>query len=107
MKLLLALVITLGVVGCSSAPRQTARPYCHTSQEIRTTDNTVVSSETVVKCNDDPVENIVMKRAGIASNCGESTNWITLPNGKSIETKQLVCQKFNGRWEVIPEYISR
>lgn len=104
----LVLATVMALTGCSSAPqRQSARQYCYTSQEIKVKDNEKVSSETMVKCNDDPVEQIVMKKAGIAQNCGESTNWVTLPNGKTIQTKQLVCQKFNGRWEVIPEYVAR
>jgi uncharacterized protein YcfL len=97
----------IALVGCSSTPKGPAKQYCYTSQEIRTKDRQTVSSETVVKCNDDPVEQIVIKKAGIAQNCGETTDWITLPNGKEIKVRNLVCQKFDGRWEIIPEYAGR
>jgi hypothetical protein len=94
-------VIIALLTGCSSAPKQTAGQYCHTSQEIRLKDNERVSSETLVKCNDDPVERVVIKRAGIAQNCGEYTYWMTL-NGKPVERKAISCQKWNGTWEIIP-----
>ena len=60
-----------------------------------------------VKCNDDPIEQIVIKKAGIAQNCGESTDWIRLPNGREIQNRNLVCQRFDGKWELIPEYAGR
>lgn len=105
---IILMFIVIGLLsGCSSAPKQTARQYCHTSQEIRTKNGTNVSSETLVKCNDDPVEQIVMKKAGMAQNCGESTDWVRLPSGKEIQVRNLVCQKFDGRWELIPEYSAR
>lgn len=106
--LIVCMMIVVGLLsGCSSAPKQTARQYCYTSQEIRTKNGSNVSSETLVKCNDDPVEQIVMKKAGMAQNCGEVVDYVELPGGKVIQTRNLVCQKFNGRWEYIPEYSAR
>ena len=103
----LALACVMALTGCSSAPKQTARQYCHTSQEVRVKNGTNVSSETLVKCNDDPIEQIVIKKAGMAQNCGESTDWIRLPNGREIQNRNLVCQRFDGKWELIPEYAGR
>jgi hypothetical protein len=54
--------------GCSSAPKGPAKPYCYTAQEIRTKDKTTVSSETLLRCTDDPIEKVTIKRAGVASN---------------------------------------
>lgn len=100
--------IVIALAGCSSAPKQTSsRQYCYTSQEIRNKNGNTVSSETLVKCNDDPVEQIVMKKAGMAQNCGEVLDYVELPSGKIIQNRNLVCQKFNGRWELIPEYAGR
>lgn len=97
----LVIIVALIMAGCSSAPKQTASQYCHTSQEMRVKDNERVSSETLVKCNDDPVERVVIKRAGIAQNCGEYTYWMTL-NGKPVERRAVSCQKWNGTWEIVP-----
>lgn len=106
---IIAMFIVIALLsGCSSAPKQTtSRQYCYTSQEIRTKNGTNVSSETLVKCNDDPVEQIVMKKAGMAKNCGEVVDYMELPSGKVIRNRNLVCQKFDGRWELIPEYAGR
>ena len=98
---LMIIVIAL-LSGCSSTPVQTTkRQYCHTSQEIRKNGNNVVSSDTLVKCNDDPVEQMVVRKAGVATNCGEFTNRMTI-RGQYREEKAVACQKFDGTWEVIP-----
>jgi hypothetical protein len=89
------------LVGCSSAPVQTKRQYCYTSQEIRKNGDNVINSQTTVKCNDDPVEQIVIRKAGVASNCGEFTNRMTI-RGEYREEKSIACQKFDGTWEIIP-----
>jgi hypothetical protein len=104
MKLLLVLVLAVPVVltGCSSAPvKTTQRQYCYTSQEIKTRNKETVSSETIVKCNDDPIEQIVIKKAGVASNCWPTKSRINL-GGRYIEEVSIACQKFDGTWEVIP-----
>lgn len=91
--------LCLSLTGCSSTPKQTtARPYCNTSQEIRTKNGTNVSSETVVKCNDDPIEQIVIKKAGMAQNCGWVSNPITLPGGRTVNEAYISCLASNGRW---------
>ena len=103
---LIAILLSLAVVGCSSAPVGPAKPYCYTAQEIRTKNGTTVSSETVLQCTDDPVEKVTIKRAGVAKNCGEYTYYVTL-NGKSVQQRGLACEKFNGSWEIIPNYSAR
>jgi uncharacterized protein YceK len=104
MKLLIAIAIAVPVVltGCSSAPvKTTQRQYCHTSQEIKTRDRETVSSETTVKCNDDPIEQMVVRKMGIAANCGEYKYVMNL-NGRPVERIGYACQKYNGTWEVVP-----
>jgi hypothetical protein len=96
----LALASVIALTGCSSAPKQTAsgaRQFCYTSQEIRTKNKETVSSETLVKCNDDPIERIVIKKAGMAENCGWTSNWVTLPNGKMINDRYITCFTEGGR----------
>ncbi len=100
--LILAMVVVISLLaGCSSTPREPIRPYCHTSQEIRKQNNETVSSETVVKCNDDPVEQMVIRKAGVATNCGQFKNRINI-NGRYREEIGIACQKFDGTWEVMP-----
>lgn len=103
---LVAVLLSLAVVGCSSAPVGPAKPYCYTAQEIRTKNGATVSSETLLQCTDDPLEKVTIKRAGVAKNCGEYTYYVTL-NGKSVPQRGLACEKFNGSWEVIPNYSAR
>lgn len=95
-------ILLLALSGCSTtAPTGSARQYCYTSQEIRTKNKEQVSSETLVKCSDDHVERITIKKAGVAKNCGDYTYYVTL-NGRSVEQRGLACEKFNGTWEIIP-----
>ena len=96
-------LLLLALSGCSSTAPQhgSVRQYCYTSQEIRTMNKEQVSSETLVKCSDDHVDRITIKKAGIAQNCGDYTYYVTL-NGKSVQQRGLACEKFNGNWEIIP-----
>lgn len=105
MKLLI-LLLSVIVAGCSSQPVGPAKPYCYTAQEIKTKNGSTVSSETLLKCTDDPIEKVTIKRAGVAKNCGEYTYYVTL-NGKSVPQRGLACEKFNGSWEVIANYADR
>ena len=90
------------LVGCSSAPKAvTQRQYCHTSQEIRKNGDDVVSSDTLVKCNDDPIERMTVKKLGISQNCGEYKYLMPL-GGVLQERRGYACQKFDGTWEIVP-----
>ena len=99
----LVILLTLTVIGCSSAPKGPAKPYCYTAQEIRTKNGSTVSSETLLQCTDDPIEKVTVKRAGVAKNCGLYTYTVTL-NGRPTEQRGLACEKFDGNWEIIPNY---
>ena len=92
------LACLMALTGCSSAPKQTTdKPYCYTNKEVRVKNGTNVSSETLVKCSDDPIERIVIKRAGMAENCGWTSNWITLPSGRTVNDKYITCITEGGR----------
>lgn len=97
---IIAIFVLIALTGCGSTPtkQSTARQYCYTSQEIKTKNSNSVSSETLVKCSDDPVERIVIKRAGMAENCGWTSNWITLPNGRTVNEKYIACITSDNRW---------
>lgn len=99
----LLFVVAILLTGCSSTQpvKTTQRQYCYTSQEIVTKDKEQVSSKTMVKCNDDPVEQMVIRKAGIANNCGQFKNRMTV-GGKYREEVGIACQKFDGTWEVMP-----
>jgi len=102
MKPLIAVIaISLVLPGCSSAPvKTTARQYCHTKQHIRLKDGETVASDTDINCNDDPIEQLTIKKTGIASNCGVVKDYMTL-NGKVKEHRYIACQKLDGGWEIV------
>lgn len=99
----LLLIVSLAVAGsgCSSTPVKSAKQYCHTSQEIRVQDKETVSSETLIRCNDDPIEQIGIKKMGVAKQCFEQPYRHQLPSGRIIEGRGYACQKYDGTWEVI------
>lgn len=98
-----AVIISMYIViallsGCASSPQtKPVKQYCYTSQEIRTKNGSNVSSETLVKCNDDPVEQVVIKKAGLAQNCGQVSNFINI-NGRLIDEPYIACQDLRGKW---------
>ena len=99
-KISLLLIVSLAVAGsgCSSTPVKSAKQYCHTSQEIRVQDKETVSSETLIKCNDDPIEQIGIKKMGVAKQCFEQPYRHQLPSGRIIEGRGYACQKYDGTW---------
>jgi hypothetical protein len=101
MKTLLVIVSLAALAGCSSSPKKIASQFCYTSQEVRVKNNETVSSETVVSCNDDPVERIPIKKIGVAKQCFESPYKHQLPSGRMIQGMGYACQKFDGTWEII------
>ena len=101
MKSVILGLAVLSLVGCSSAPPKQHKQYCHTSQEIRKQGNDTVSSETLVRCNDDPIEQIGIKKMGVAKQCFESPYRHQLPSGRIIEGRGYACQKYDGTWEII------
>ena len=104
MKIIIAVALSIPIVltGCSSAlVKTTQRQYCYTSQEIKTRNKEEVSSETTVKCNDDPIEQMVVRKIGIATDCGEYKYVMNL-NGQPVQRVGYACQEYNGTWEVVP-----
>lgn len=98
MKTILLVAVTSILVGCSSTPTKMAKPYCNTSQEIKVRNGQNVSSETVVSCNDDPVEQFNIKKVGISKRCFDDSRWIQLPSGKRVYNEAYACQKPDGNW---------
>ena len=98
------LIVGVAVLaGCSSAPRQSkliSDQYCHTSQTIETTDKQVVSSKTLVKCTDDPIERYAPAKMGLAKDCIETYLPINR-GGRLIQEKVYACRKLNGVYDVV------
>jgi hypothetical protein len=101
MKLLFLVVVAASLVGCSSPKKSklVSDQYCHTSQTIEKEDSNI-SSKTVIKCTDDPVERYVPAKIGIAKDC-YTAHIPMLRNGRSIYEKIIVCQKLNGSYDVV------
>jgi surface antigen len=55
-----------------------------------------------MKCNDNKIDRIAIKQAGIAQNCGEYEYYITL-GGKAVAQHGMACKRFDGHWEVLSE----
>jgi hypothetical protein len=97
-------VVALGLallVGCSSAPKTTSAPYCHTSQTIVTENRESVNSKTVVECTDDTVKRMTQVTMGISADCGEYTYMMPLQN-RMVERRGYACKKYDGTWEILP-----
>ena len=101
MKHLILAVSLIALTGCGSTPPKQVGQFCHTSKTVEVDNGSSVSSKTTVSCSDDPVERIVMKRTGIASNCGEYRYVMNL-NGKPVERRSYACKKWDGTWEIVP-----
>jgi hypothetical protein len=100
-KYLIVLLAITGLYGCGSASPKQVSQFCHTSKTIEVGNGSAVASKTIVSCSDDPVERIVMKRTGIASDCGEYRYVMNL-NGKPVERRNYACKKWDGTWEIVP-----
>jgi hypothetical protein len=91
------------MTGCSSAPKQSKlvnNQYCYTSQTIQSKDKETVTSTTTVKCSDDPVEQYVPAKMGIAKECGEVYVPMNL-GGRLVREKVIACKKHDGHYSVI------
>jgi hypothetical protein len=102
MKIVLAALAGLALVGCSSVPKVVAEKpqYCSTSQTIVTQNNETVNSQTMIECTDDQIKRLTVNRMGLAPNCGEFTYWTRIGN-KDVQRKGISCQKLDGSWEII------
>ena len=104
--IIILIMLLIALAGCSSSPVGPAKPYCYTAQEIRTKNGSTVSSETLLQCTDDPIEKVTIKRAGVAKNCGLYNYTVTL-NGRPVQQRGLACERFDGTWEIVPNYQHR
>lgn len=104
---IMAVLITC-LSGCSSAPKKSrlvSDKYCHTSQDIVVQDKETVSSRTQVKCSDDPIEQYVPAKMGLAKDCYETFIPMNL-GGRLVQEKIYVCQKLSGVYDVVdPSYV--
>lgn len=107
MKLLFLVVVAASLVGCSSPKKSklVSDQYCHTSQTIEKEDSNV-SSKTVIKCTDDPIERYVPKKMGISKDCQPINIPINL-NGRLVYERIYACQKYDGRYDVIESHRMR
>jgi uncharacterized protein YceK len=95
--------------GCSSVPQSTkigSNQYCYTSQTVQTVNKESVTSTTTVKCSDDPVEQYVPAKMGIAKDCAETTIPMNI-GGRLVREKMYVCQKHNGVYTVVDSLTMR
>lgn len=105
--LIVCMFIVIGLLsGCSSSPRRPpSEQFCDLRSETvatRDSQGNILSQRTkeVMVCSDNQVDRLVIKKAGIAENCGEYVYYINL-NGKAVPQRGIACQKFDGRWEVV------
>jgi uncharacterized protein YcfL len=98
-------LVSVYLVGCSSAPRiQAQKPqYCHTSQTIQTKNGETVNSVTQVECTDDQVKRVTTARLGMSKNCGYFTSWMK-KGGKDVQYRAISCQLPDGSWEIVNTY---
>ena len=103
------LFLLMALSGCSSSPKRAAsEQFCDlktiTNVQRDTTGRVIgqTTKETMV-CSDNRIERMAIKQAGIAKNCGEYSYYVTL-KGRSVEQRGLACEKFNGTWEIVPNY---
>jgi surface antigen len=87
-----------------------AAPFepCHTEKTVTKTKDEwgdVKVSETSKTICSDKLGH-VLQDTGAAKNCGLYTYTVTL-GGRPVQQQGLACEKFNGNWEVIPNYSSR
>jgi hypothetical protein len=102
MKTVALLLGVTVLAGCASAPDYEAhRPdYCSTSQTIDVYNGNTVDSSTRIECTDNQVDRLVVKRAGIASNCGVYNYW-TKRGGRDVQRQGISCQRPDGSWEIL------
>jgi hypothetical protein len=99
----------LFVSGCSSTPKANSMftdQFCHTSQTIKTKNGENVSSQTTVKCSDDPTEKYIPAKLGISKDCEVTHVNINL-NGRLVKERIYACKKFDGTYDVIGSGIIR
>lgn len=101
MKVLIVAALSILIVGCSSAPKQTSQ-FCNTSQTVEVQNGDTVNSKTTIRCSDDFLDRHVPARAGVDRNCRETINQFVL-NGRLVERRGIACETHRpGRIIYIP-----
>lgn len=95
------ILVGLTATSCATEPKRTARQFCYTAKDVLLKDGVTISSETRVRCNDDPIETIPIVKMGVSPRCLEHPYRHQLPTGRIVEGINYVCQKRDGSWEVI------
>lgn len=94
--------------GCSSAPyRAPGEQFCDLRSETvvdKDANGAIIKQYTRERmiCNDNKIDRIAIKQAGIAQNCGQYSYYITL-GGKAVEQSGIACKRFDGHWEVLDQ----
>ena len=103
--LIVIMIVAVSVLsGCSSAPVNTTHKpndqFCYTKKTVEIVNGETVSSKTTLDCNDDKVERVAVKRAGLATNCGVFSYHMNV-GGYLAKKRGVSCQKPDGSWEII------
>lgn len=104
-KLLPLLVLISSLTACSSHQQtpvmaQFEPQYCHTKSNTTLTNGSTVSSQTDITCTDDPKDKHFLAYSGIAETCREHYYYVWY-NGQKHRQRGYVCQRPDGRWEVL------
>lgn len=96
------LVWTLGLIFLMLSNNALANPnqYCYTKETIEVINGERVSSKTVVECNDNRIEKLVAKQAGMAKNCG-TAQFDKIKGNAYVPRHSIFCQRPDGHWDVV------
>lgn len=97
------LMWTIGLALLMLSANVLANPnqYCYTKETIEVINGEKVSSKTVVECSDNRIEKLVMKQAGMASNCGIQTLSPRLKGNEYVPNQTIFCKRPDGHWGAV------
>ena len=98
MKLVILTALVF-LVGCSSAPKQTASQFCFTTKNIVLDNGQTVASRVQISCSDDPTTRYLPAKVGLSPQCGWSKQYVKKGNSY-VEHAFVSCQRPDGLWEV-------
>lgn len=107
MKYLLLLLSVVLISACSSTGQNLKSElpqYCQTDETIHLKDGNTVSSNTTVKCSDDPVKKMLPPKMGLAEMCKEHWYEVNI-NGRMVERKGYACLVKGNSYETSRWYI--
>lgn len=105
-KSLLLIALATSLSACGAHNNQTPvmaqfKPqYCHTESNYTLKDGDTASSVVNVECDDNPANKHFLAYSGLAESCREHYYDVWY-NGKQHRQRGFVCQKPNGRWEIV------